>query len=126
MVGEVAIPLLVELIAAGDVVDADPAASGQLVERGKLPRHQGRRHESGPVRDQHLEGRRGVENVGGDREPVRAGGAVADEHPVKARLFMGLREPAQVAGVDLRAVKGAARFRDLLGPHHADNLDGHC
>ena len=126
VVGEVAIPLLVQFVAAGYVVDGDPAAAGQLVQRGQLPCDQRRRHEPRPVSDQYLESGRAVEDVRGDRESVRAGRAVADEHPVEARVLVRLRELRQVSGVNRRTIEGAARLRHLLGADHADDLNGHC
>src|SRR6202034_1474213 len=126
VVGEVAIPLLVQFVAAGYVVDGNPAAAGQLVQRGQLPRDQRRRYEPRPVSDQYLESGRAVEHVRGDRESVRARRAVADEHPVEARVLVRLREPGQVPGVNLRTVKGTPGLRDLLGADHADDLNGHC
>ena len=125
MIGEVTVPFLVQLITAGDVVDGDPAAPGELVQGGQLPRHQCRGGEPGAVRDEHFQRRGRVEHVGGHGEAVRAGGAVADQHPVETGLLVRLGEAGQVAGVDDRALEGAAGFGDLLGPHHANDLDRH-
>ena len=50
----VAVAALLAVAAAGDDVDADPAA-GELIERGECPRGQRRRHEARPVRDQEVQ-----------------------------------------------------------------------
>jgi hypothetical protein len=124
VVREVAVALLVQLVAAGDVVDGHPAAPGQLVQRGQLPGHQGRGDEPRPVGDQHLEPRGRVQHVRRNREPVGAGGVVADQDPVEPGRLVGLGEAGQVAGIDRRAVEGSPGLRDLFGAYHPDDFRG--
>src|SRR5690606_31818243 len=55
LVLEVAVALLVDVAAAGDVVDRDPAGAGEVVERRELARGQGGLDEPGPLGDEHAQ-----------------------------------------------------------------------
>ena len=81
---EVAVPVLVGLVATGDEVNRDAAAAGEVVERRELARHEGRLGESGPVGNEHAQPLGDVQRVRRDREPVDPGRAIADQPRIES------------------------------------------
>ena len=113
----VAVAQLIGVIAAGDHVDRRTPA-GDLVQRGELPRRQGGRNKSRPMRDQEAEAfsvrrrrRRKQKTVG----PV---GEISHQDPIECRHLRGLGEVANIAAIEYRT-----GWADV-SPRHAD--DGSC
>ena len=120
LVGEVAVALLVDVVAAGDHVHRHPARV-EGVEGGVRARGQRRREEPRAVRQQHAEPLGPAQDLVGHHEPVRHGRGVGDQHPVEAGALVGPGERLDVVrvddGPDGRARLGLRRDAvDLVGP----------
>ena len=128
LVGEVAVALLVDVVAAGDHVHRHPARV-EGVEGGVRARGQRRREEPGAVREQHAEPLGPVQDLVGHHEPVGHGRGVGDQHPVEAGALVGPGERLDVVrvddGPDGRARLGLRRDAvDLVGPGGLADLLG--
>ena len=127
VVGEVPVPGLVGVAAAADDVDGGTALA-ELIERGQLAGGQGRGDEARSMGEQEAEALGGRGDVGGDEEPVRGVGEVADEHPVEAGVLVDPRRLGEHVGVEDRAPRRHHLGR-LLGRRPADELRerrSHC
>ena len=122
---EVALALLVGIAVANDDVQRQTAA-GELVERRRGARRDGRRHDARAMGDQ--EGQRPglAGRVARDVEALGRRRVVADERVVEARGFVGLREFAEEGRRD---APGDHMQRSPLWrghPDHSDHFDGHA
>ena len=123
---EIAVALLLVVGLAGDDVQDEPAA-GEMVEGRDLARHQGRRHEARPVRDEITEPFGARRRVQRDQKALGGRRRVADQHQIEAGRFVG-------AGGLCHVIRRQAALDDMQGgvaprrrdADHADDFDGHC
>ena len=121
---EVAVALLIRVVAAGDHMDRR-ATAGDLVQRGEFPRRQRGRHEARAVRDQEAQplGMRG--RCRGKQETIGPVGEIPHQHAVEACLLRRLGEVADVGAVQHRRT-WRMDFRGMPMMDHPDEFDGHA
>ena len=121
---KIALAALIGLVAAGDDVQRQPAAAGQVVEADRLPRGQRRCDEARAVGQQDLESLGGAHGVVGHLPAVGPAAAVADQDAIEPAVLVRARKARGEVGVDRRTLQ-REDLGGLLGGDHADEFDGH-
>ena len=111
-------------IAAGDDMQRH-AAPGELVDGRKLPRQQGRRGESRPLRDQDVELFGHGQYVLADLQAVGRGRMKCQQHAVEAGVLMRFGHGLDVDRIQHRPLAND-RFRGIVVADVTDEFDGHC
>ena len=131
---EISLASLIGLVAAGDEVNGDSSATGEVIQGGGHPSQEHRLYESRTMGDQYLQMVGLVEHGGGNRPDLLVHRSVAHEDTVKTGLLMGAGDVDQIVGIDNRSVhpvdhravdQRALDLRRIPRPHHADDFDGH-
>jgi hypothetical protein len=91
---------LVRLISAGNEVDANPAAAGEVVEGRGHAREQHGLYESGSMRDHHLEVLGAVQHRRGDRPTFWSDRSVTNEYSVESSVIVRSRDRFEIPRFD--------------------------
>ncbi len=120
---EVAVALLFGIVAATDDMHRQ-ATVAELIQGSQLARGQGRRYETGPVRQQDAEPFGLVCDVGGYLKAIHRAAAMGHQHPVETGVLVRTGDGADKTFINHRAVR-QKRFGSFLGGGDTDEFDAH-